>query len=358
MKVIQAKYEILPELRPTKQIERAARVCYKSKDNAREGSDLAMVRNLVAREHFAMLEHASICVEVDEEIYEYVRDHMRSYEEFAFPGSENYKHYLRFTETMTDVLPGQLANTETVRYLISGNVRAWYNTLDYLEYVDGMVPILADTVIKMAGGKKGALGQWYHSSLDCYPIDNESYINVCNEDEHTVKQVITDFTSLTKEERLVHETLSVLFTVDRGISHELVRMRECSFAQESTRYCNYNNDKFGNDITVIQPCFWDKDSREYAKWYKSCALAEKYYMQLVTEFGVKPEEARSVLPTSTKTDIVVTANLQEWHHIFELRACDATGKAHPQMKEVMVPLLKELQESKKYKDIFSDLSLK
>ncbi len=357
MQVIQAKYEILPQLPVTKQIERAARTCYKSADNTSEGSDLIMVRTLIAREHFAMLEHASICVEVDEDIYEYVRDHMRAFEEFTFPNSENYKYYLRFTETMTDVPPNQLANKPITRYLISGNIRAWYDALNYLEDVGAMVPDLADVVIKMAGGKKGALGQWYKPSLDQYPIDPDDFINVCDE-EHNVKQVVTDFTSLTKEERIVHEMLSVLFTVDRGIANELVRMRDCSFAQESTRYCNYSNDKFGNNITVIQPCFWDKDSKEYSKWYKSCALAEKYYMQLVTELAATPEEARSVLPISTKTSIVVTANLQEWHHIFELRACDMTGKAHPQMKEVMVPLLKELQANQKYEDIFSDLSCK
>lgn len=144
---------------------------------------------------------------------------------------------------------------------------------------------------------------------------------------------------LTWPERMVHERVSVQFTVDRGVTHEIVRMRDCSFGQESTRYCNYSSGKFGNEITVIKPCFWEEDSEAYKSWLRGCQLAQNEYLFMTKGLNVPPQEARDVLPQSVKADIVVTTNLQEWRHIFELRACDVTGPAHPQMKEVMVPLL-------------------
>lgn len=143
------------------------------------------------------------------------------------------------------------------------------------------------------------------------------------------------------EAMLEHVSFSVKFTVDRGVSHEIVRHRLASFAQESTRYCNYGHD---GEITVIKPCFWDEDSASYKKWYVGMESAEHYYMGLVGN-GVTPQEARSVLPNSLKTEVVMTANLREWRHFLKLRAVGTTGKPHPQMQEVAIPLLKELQET-------------
>ena len=173
------------------------------------------------------------------------------------------------------------------------------------------------------------------------------------------------------EAMLEHASMTVKFVVDRGISHELVRHRLCSFAQESTRYCNYEKDKFGNEITVIEPCFFDvipsevrnkiiailngkvdllteeiandAKCRQYARWYEACVFAEKAYMDMLTE-GAKPEEARDVLPNSVKTEIVATANMREWRNILKLRAAGERGTPHPQMLEVMVPLLNMLRE--------------
>lgn len=144
--------------------------------------------------------------------------------------------------------------------------------------------------------------------------------------------------------------LSVKFVCDRGVSHELVRHRIASFAQESTRYCNYSGDKFGNELTFIEPCFFEDDRKaDYEIWYNSCVNAERDYLLLI-ENKVKPEEARTVLTNSLKTEIVVTANYREWRNIFKLR----TAKdAHPQMRELMIPLLRELQ--KKLPEIFDDI---
>lgn len=144
------------------------------------------------------------------------------------------------------------------------------------------------------------------------------------------------------EAMLEHQSISVKFIVDRGVSHELVRHRMASYAQESTRYCNYSKDKFGNELTFISPCFWSKGSREYEEWYAAMSNAEDIYFELIN-WGVTPEQARTVLPNSIKTEVVMTANIREWRHFFKLRVLGTTGKPHPQMWEVAAPLLAELK---------------
>lgn len=142
------------------------------------------------------------------------------------------------------------------------------------------------------------------------------------------------------ESVLEHESFSVRFIVDRGVSHELVRHRLASYSQESTRYCNYSGDKFGNEITAIEPCFAKPGTIDWRLWKNSCEFAEKTYFMLL-EQGCSPQEARSVLPNSLKTEVVMTANLREWRHFFRLRTAP---DAHPQMREVTIPLLLRLQD--------------
>ena len=159
------------------------------------------------------------------------------------------------------------------------------------------------------------------------------------------------------EAMIEHSTLSVKFICDRGVSHELVRHRIASFAQESTRYCNYSQDKFGNELTFILPFFYNepyRDSgmmREFEIWKQAMRDAEKYYISLI-KFGSTPQEARSVLPNSIKTEITITANYREWRNFFKLRTAKA---AHPQMRELTVPLLKELK--KKIPIVFDDIMM-
>ena len=148
---------------------------------------------------------------------------------------------------------------------------------------------------------------------------------------------------------LEHLKFSVKFTVDRGVSHEIVRHRIASFAQESTRYCNYAGDKFGKSISVIDIATGfkydlsdDNDWKKYEAWTNAMVNAEKSYFEMI-ELGATPEEARSVLPNSLKTEIVVTMNLREWRHFFNLRASGTTGKPHPQIKEVAESLLKDIK---------------
>ena len=156
---------------------------------------------------------------------------------------------------------------------------------------------------------------------------------------------------------LEHCSFTVKFIVDRGVSHEIVRHRVASYCQESTRYCNYSKDKFGNEITVIKPYFWREDEDEnkehikFAVWKRSMAEAESAYFELLS-MGATPQEARSVLPNSLKTEVVMTSNIREWRHFFKLRVGPA---AHPQMREVAIPLLKECKN--KIPILFDDIEV-
>lgn len=132
---------------------------------------------------------------------------------------------------------------------------------------------------------------------------------------------------------------------------EIVRHRVASYAQESTRYCNYSKGNVG-DVTFIRPCFFTENSVEMDNWVDSCMKAEQLYKDFIL-IGRTPQEARSILPNSLKTEVVMTANLREWRHFLSLRACGSTGKPHPQMLEVAVPLLKELRE--RVPVVFDDL---
>ncbi len=151
------------------------------------------------------------------------------------------------------------------------------------------------------------------------------------------------------ESVIEHEKISVRIVCDRGVSHEIVRHRIASYSQESTRYCNYQKDKFGSELTFIKPIFWDDSSEQYAIWFSMMQMIEKNYMQLI-DLGTSPQEARSILPNSLKTEIVVTMNLREWRHFFRLRTAEA---AHPQMQEIARAMLTEFQN--KIPIIFDDI---
>lgn len=166
------------------------------------------------------------------------------------------------------------------------------------------------------------------------------------EDGESAKRFVKMLIESGHESTLEHGGMTVKFTVDRGVSHEIVRHRLASYTQESTRYCNYSKDKFGNEITVIDPAPMLEPDDEfediligYNTWYDACYDAEKRYFEMLDK-GCSPQEARSVLPNSLKTEVVMTANWREWRNVLKLR----TAKdAHPQIREVMIPLLDELK---------------
>lgn len=139
---------------------------------------------------------------------------------------------------------------------------------------------------------------------------------------------------------LEHCSATVRFVIDRGVSHELVRHRLASPSQESTRYCNYSKAKFGNELTFIKPFFFEVGTEQYRLWEMAMHHSEETYLSLIKS-GATPQQARTVLPNSLKTEVAFTANLREWAWIFYKRC--ATD-AHPQMREVMIPLRAQFQE--------------
>lgn len=167
------------------------------------------------------------------------------------------------------------------------------------------------------------------------------------------------------EAMLEHASITVVFKTDRGVTHEIVRHRMASFAQESTRYCRYSDGKFGNTITYIDirdavdidpvtsKLNAETKMRIINEWINACKDAEIHYMRML-DLGCSPQMARSVLNNSTKSEIVVTANIREWRHILSLRAVGTTGKPHPQMVELMKPLLELFQKT--MPELFSDLT--
>ncbi|MDD3224213.1 MAG: FAD-dependent thymidylate synthase [Clostridium sp.] len=170
-------------------------------------------------------------------------------------------------------------------------------------------------------------------------------------DESAVK-FVKGLVSRGHEAMIEHNAITVRFTCDRGVSHEIVRHRVASFGQESTRYCNYSNNKFGKEINVIDikdGIELDTKMKNLSKetieavideWIQAIKDAEKHYLKMI-DLGATPQIARSVLPNSLKTELVVTMNLREWRHFFKLRT---PINAHPQMRELSVPLLKEFKK--------------
>ena len=212
--------------------------------------------------------------------------------------------------------------------------------------------------------------------------------------EGTAEKFIAGIIKRGHESVIEHGSITVKVTCDRGVTHEIVRHRIASYSQESTRYCNYSKDKFGNQITFVgssvyylnangamEQSGWfqfangldygfansdgtlittgfsydlddENDRKKYEVWQKAMEAAEQYYFQML-ELGAKPEEARSILPNSLKTEIVMTMNLREWRHFIRLRSANA---AHPQMRQVSDLILKKFSE--KYPLFFRDLAEK
>lgn len=202
----------------------------------------------------------------------------------------------------------------------------------------------------------------------------EEYGRVCykSEDritEDSAKRFVENLIKRGHESVLEHISVTVKFVCDRGVSHEIVRHRLASYSQESTRFCNYSQDKFDGELTFILPPWIpeseaqlilsfelhdqliDKLPTSYG-WYVAMLCTEAAYKLSIADAGWTPEQARAVLPNSLKTELIMTANLREWRHFFKLRTSNA---AHPQMRELTVPLLGEFKE--KIPVVFDDIKV-
>ena len=308
---------------PLKLIERVGRICYKSEDKITDTSYQNFIKMLVGRKHLAMLEHGTVYLKLgDESTTESdINDILN-----AMQIVDNLMHIQKYIDI-------------TFPY-ISGSFRAFHDLFElWFSYFlkrndDNMFVNQIFTTLKNTYPEAfvDLPDEWVDATTDYNYQVHELSVPAFKED---VRQTFCNWTKEKLNDTYrKHIRHTVVFTCDRGVSHELVRHRPASFGQESTRYCNYAKEKFGNEITVIKPCFWDEDTKAYKRWATACELAENAYFDLLIN-GAIPQEARSVLPNSLKTEIGVTATETEWQHILNLRLYGTTGAPHPQMVEVM-----------------------
>lgn len=336
MKVIKPYHEHISKegMTPYQFIEKIGRTCYKSEDKITDDSAVKFVKGLCKRRHFAMIEHYWVHMRYTG-LYE---DLMKGLSMFA-------KVDCGLLGEATDILK-HVYITEYCDTYISAPLRVFFDMVSALGACDLNVTPINSVVDEMLS----CVGNYFPEIFpQCFSYRNTRHFQIMPEEDFCddlYNELYDSPKNLREQEIMKHRTHTVLFVCDRGVSHELVRHRPCSFAQESTRYCNYSKDKFGGDITFILPFFFDTghdDSRVYEAWKTSCEVAERKYFELLG-YGSTPQEARSVLPNSLKTEIIMTCNETEWQHIVNLRAKGTTGAPHPQMKEIMQPWYEELIE--------------
>ena len=280
MKLIESSVQIIEEKDPYKMIELAGRTCYKSEDKITENSAKEFVDRMIKLGHGAMLEHGTIYLTIDGE-------------------DPNLSKIQSNPHTKVNLVPYEV--------LTESNY-----TISYKAYITTNLRVLVENNLK---------------ELLCYQVEPTEY----------------------------HEKrITAKFICDRGVSHEFVRHRVFSFAQESQRYCNYSKDKFGNELTFIKPTWLDIPTGDYTYWDGDWCDIDNMKIQLPSDNGIadnflwclnnagmqyrllinkglKPQEARAVLPNATKTELVMTGFESDWEHFFELRC---SGAAHPDARKL------------------------
>jgi len=309
MKIIAPSFTILDHLDQQGlaiRIEYCGRICYKSEDRITPESALPFVEKMVEHGHNSVLEMGVVTLEIvaGEDL---IAD--------LFLRQPKYLHISR----------------EDCRLLITGSIRAFRELLIFqpdCKIIRAACALLNDRH-----------PYFFRTILLNDQLTAEASIAVR-------KVPLAEIELLPADKVAKHRYIAVKFIVNRAVTHELVRHRPCGFLQESQRYCRYNNEKFGNEVTFIQPLFWAEDSEEYAIWQQAMAETEQLYLRLLETSTA--QAARTVLPNSCKTEIIVYANFEQWRHIFQLRCSKA---AEPSMREVMVPLREEFR--KRFSRIFA-----
>ena len=177
------------------------------------------------------------------------------------------------------------------------------------------------------------------------------YKSESNISDTSAEKFIANIIKSGHESVIEHVSITFKIICDRGITHEIVRHRLASYSQESSRYCDYSGDKFGGELTFIKPCYWNDDDENYLLWRQTMAVIEQVYLKM-RENGVRPEQARAILPNSLKTEIFMTANLREWRHFLKLRT---SKRAHPQMRQIALKIFEILNSNLPI--IFSDIEV-
>lgn len=290
MKLVEPEYEILPQGTGIegvyKQIELCGRTCYASSAKIGEGSAEPFVERMVKSNHLAMCEHGTIYLHVN-----YDKDFFICETKVVKRYQEN--KYSKVVQNGNDYYI-----TTNYRVLVENG---WFDDLDYL----------------------------------CEPTE-------------------------------WHEKrITVRFTTQIAVSREANRHRVNSIAEQSTRYCNYTKDKFGGEVAINKPLWVDTDKSNFdggsfaslvqrmdsykewdavAKWWFANKVCEMMYLSLVEDSGLKPQDARAILPLDTNTELIHTAFVSDWKHFFELRSLGTTGKPHPDMEALAMPLMNEFKE--------------
>jgi thymidylate synthase (FAD) len=310
MRIIEPSLTILDDLDQQSlavRIEYCGRICYKSEHRIEKESAIPFVKKMAAFGHNSVLEMGVITLVVD----------------CSTPEPINNLFFCQPKFLQIDWL-------NTHRLLVTGSIRA-FREMRLFHPTDAISKAITLFLAKR------------------HPYFFDTFLADTGEAHPpgvTVDQMgLTTVEQLNSAQRAKHRYLAVKFIVNRAVTHELVRHRPCTFLQESQRYCRYSDDKFGNEVTFIKPLFFDEQSPEFTIWKKAMEDMEQQYFRLLETSTA--QAARTVLPNSCKTEIIVYANLLEWQHILELRTSKA---AEPSMREVMIPLQQELQ--KRYPTLF------
>jgi len=304
MKVVPASFEFQDDLDSQSlavRIEACGRICYKSEDKIDADSAGPFIEKVLKHGHNSVAEMAVITlkIEIDTETL----------------ATQFFNCQPKFVQ-VDRPSKNELVMTASVRayrelYKENGNVKLIKSITSYLAQKH---PLFFKDIVPERGvvPQSGVIVEKvYLEEVDKFPVD-----------------------LLAK-----HRYVGVKFYTNRAVTHEIVRHRPCSFLQESQRYCRYSEDKFDSQVTFIKPMFYEEGTDEYKLWVKAMEETENIYLKLLETSS--PQAARTVLPNSCKTEIIVYCNLLEWLHIFRLRTTQA---AEPSMREVMIPLMNEFAD--------------
>ncbi|MCI5224059.1 MAG: FAD-dependent thymidylate synthase [Candidatus Electrothrix sp. AR4] len=303
MKIVAPSYEILDHLDQQSlpvRIELCGRICYKSEDRIDQDSALPFVCKMAEYGHNSVLEMGVVTVEA------ICTDESKITELFLL--RPRYLHI----------------NREGNSLLITGSIRTFRELLIFHP---------ENTAVRSVCALLNERHPYFFSTiLPKTGVQPDPSIKVR-------KLELSEVDQLSPDSLANHRYIAVKFVVNRAVTHEIVRHRPCSFLQESQRYCRYSEDKFGSEVTFIKPMFFAEGSSEYILWEKAMQDTEQLYLDLLETST--PQAARTVLPNSCKTELILYTNLKEWRHIFSLRTAKS---AEPSMREVMIPLLKDFQQ--------------
>lgn len=309
MRIVEPSYQIQDDLDRASvliRLEACGRICYKSEGLIGEDSALPFVQKIAAHGHNSVLEMAVLTL--------------------GIPCSE-----AQFAELL--VLEPRYLSMDRIaeEILVTASIRSFrelYQRAGETPLVAAMVAFLAREYPYLFEGIWD--GGDVSASKDLFKVRELSLVEVDGLPGPLLAR---------------HRYTGVKFIVNRAVTHEIVRHRPCSFLQESQRYCRYSQDKFDNQVTFIRPLFYEEGTEDFALWKKAMEESEQVYLRLLSTST--PQAARTVLPNSCKTEIIVYCNLAEWRHIFSLRT---TPAAEPSMREIMIPLAVEMKE--RYPAIF------